>query len=680
MLTSAFRQPARPLSVSMITMDAQRSGNGGLAARRPRTGLSLPRLALARFGPWLAQAGLPFLLIVYLGLRGGGYDVVVRSEIGIAAWWIVVLGAAVGALPLAQISRRGWIALGVFGAFALWTALGITWSESAERSVAELGRVATLMGVFVLALSVQGDDGLRRMVGGVAGGAAVVAGIALLSRFEPAWFPALEVPQVIEESRARLHYPLDYWNGLAAFVAIGLPLLVALVTAARSTLARALAAAAVPALALTAYFTLSRGGAIAAAIALALAIALHPARLLLAAYSLPALAGTGILLAAAAQRDPLTDGLTTAAAARQGDEMLAMTLVVCAGVGLLTAAFALADRHGIAPGVRVPRIPRPGRRGAVVAALVALVVVIAAGLPGAAADAWEDFKDPSVPNAKTVRFDSASGSGRYQFWETAAEAGWNEPLTGIGPGTYEYYWAREGTLPTFIRDAHSLYFETFAELGVVGLLLVLGVVATPFALGARRLRSLDRERRMLLAGALGACAAFAVAAGIDWAWELTVLPVAFVLLAAAVIGRPAGEDRPADERRPGKPTRLALPALGIAAIVAIAIPMASADALIESRANVRAQNLAGALEDARTAADFEPYAGAPALQEAMVLELQGNYDAAREAARAAAESEPTNWRPWLILYRLEARGGNVAAALEAYEKARSLNPRSEFFR
>ena len=145
-------------------MDPHRAANGELMA--PRAGLPLPRAAIATFGPWLAQAGLPFLLIAYLGLRGGGYDVVVRSEVGIAAWWIVLLGAAVGALPLARLSRRAWIALGILGAFALWTALGISWSESAERSVAELGRVATLIGLFALTLSVQGRDGLRRMVGG----------------------------------------------------------------------------------------------------------------------------------------------------------------------------------------------------------------------------------------------------------------------------------------------------------------------------------------------------------------------------------------------------------------------------------------------------------------------------------------------------------------------------------
>ena len=656
-------------------MDPHRAANGELMA--PHAGLPRPRVAIAAIGPWLAQAGLPFLLIAYLGLRGGGYDVVVRSEVGIAAWWIVLLGAAVGALPLARLPRRAWIALGILGAFALWTALGISWSESAERSVAELGRVATLIGLFALTLSVQGPDGLRRMVGGLGAGVTLVAGIALLSRFEPSWFPELEAPQVISESQARLHYPLDYWNGLGAFVAIGLPLLVALVTVARSTAGRALAAAAVPALVLTGFFTLSRGGALAAAVALAVLVALHPARLALVLYGLPALAGSAILVAAASQRNELADGLTTTTAATQGDEMLAMTLAVCAGVGLLTAAWALADRHGVVPEITMPR--RLTRRAAGAVAVTAVVVALVAGLPGTVADAWEDFKDPAVPSADAARFDSASGSGRYQFWEVAAEAGWEEPVTGIGPGTYEFYWAREGSLPTFIRDAHSLYMETFAELGIVGLVLILAVVASPFALGGRRLLSLGREGRILVAGGLAGCAAFVIAAGLDWVWELTVIPVVFLLLAAALIGRPSDEDETDADRPPGKPTRAVLAGLGVVGMIVIAIPMASADALLDSQANVQGQNLSGALGDAHSAEEIEPYAAAPDLQQAMVLELQGDLTGAVEAARAATEAEPTNWRTWFVLSRVEAKAGNTEASVEAYREARSLNPRSEIF-
>ena len=226
-----------------------------------------------------------------------------------------------------------------------------------------------------------------------------------------------------------------------------------------------------------------------------------------------------------------------------------------------------------------------------------------------------------------------------------------------------------------MRDAHSLYLESLAELGPIGLLLVLALVAAPFALGTRRLFKLDPTQRALLAGALGGCAAFAVAAAIDWAWELTVLPVMFLLLAAAVIGRP---DPDAAAEGAGTP-RFLLPALAVAGAVALAIPMASADAVRDSQERVRAADLSGALGDARTAGDIEPYAATPSLQQALVLELQGDIDGAVAAARAATEEEPTNWRTWLVLSRLEAEADNPAGSVDAYVKARSLNPRSELF-
>src|SRR6202012_5653518 len=53
--------------------------------------------------------GLAVLLSVYLALSGGGYDIVVRSEIGLLVWWFILLGALVGLLPRAQVPRAGWI-------------------------------------------------------------------------------------------------------------------------------------------------------------------------------------------------------------------------------------------------------------------------------------------------------------------------------------------------------------------------------------------------------------------------------------------------------------------------------------------------------------------------------------------------------------------------------------------
>ncbi len=63
---------------------------------------------------------------------------------------------------------------------------------------------------------------------------------------------------------------------------------------------------------------------------------------------------------------------------------------------------------------------------------------------------------------------SGSGSGRCQFWEAALDEWETKPVQGRGAGSYEAWWAQNGSFSYFVRDAHSLYVETLGELGVVG--------------------------------------------------------------------------------------------------------------------------------------------------------------------------------------------------------------------
>lgn len=637
---------------------------------------------LRAYGPIFAGFALPFLLVVYLALEGGGYDPVLRGEVGIAIWWIVLVGAAVGALPAARISRAGWGLLALLALFGAWTAVGIGWSESAERSAAEAGRVAAYLGVLTLALTVQGRDGLRRTIYAVAAAISLVALLALASRLVSDWSPANQAADVLGDEGRRLNFPLDYWNGLAALVAIGIPLVVWVATSARHVLTRGLAAAALPAMSSTMYFTLSRGGAIELGVGLAVLVALHPRRLALVPTLAVAGIGSALAVAAAAQREALANGLTNSTASSQASAMLALVLIVCAGVGLITVAVSLAERHRL---IALPAISRRRATRAALATLaLCLIAALAAGAPGKLADRWEAFRSPAGPGDTAQRLDSASGNGRYQYWSSMVDAASAEPLTGIGAGSFELWWAREGTRTGFVRDAHSLYLESLGELGVPGLALIGGLVVFVLGCGSRRaLRAGDQRSRGMYAAATGGCAAFAAAAALDWVWELPVLPVAFLLLAAAIAAS-SGAREPADRgRSEAKPAagglRVGLVALSVIAIVAVAVPLAVAASVRDSQAQVGSANLDSALEKARTAGAIQPGAATPSLQEALVLELRGDLDGAAGAASQATDDEPTNWRTWLVLSRIEARRGEVAASIAAYREARSLNPRSPLF-
>jgi O-Antigen ligase len=632
-----------------------------------------------RFGWFDPQAAavwlLGFGLVVFLGLNGGGYSPIVRDQLGIAVWWGVLLGLAVGALPLNRLRYGSWLALGLLAAYVAWVALSYTWSDANHNAIEDIGKVVTYLGIFTLALSIRGEKGARRMVSALGAGIAVIGIVALISRLHPAWVPAAS--QTVEQfkgNRFRLAYPLGYWNADASLVAIGMPLLLYVACSARHTITRALAAAALPALALTVYFTFSRGGTLAAIFGVAVFLVLAHDRLPKAATILTAGAGAAILIVASHQRHALAEGLATSAGHDQGNQVLAMTLVVCVGVGLIQAGLTTALKYG-----RRPAWTTISRRTSLIALVATLAVVVIAGIalggPGKASHAFNEFKAAKGTTNSAARLESFSSNGRWPIWHSALEENSSAPIVGGGAGSFEGWWAQHKTRTEYVQNAHSLYLEALAELGLVGFALLVAFLAWIFIAGGRLYRRASSRRRTQIAAALAGCAAFCLGSAYDWLWQIAVLPIAFLLLASVIVT--------AGERRRGKPLpivgRVAGVAVSVAALVAIAIPLSSSLALQKSQAEFRAGNLSGALSQASSARRATPFTAQPWMQEALILEAQGRPTAALRAAREATRVEPKEWRAWVIRSRLEAATGGAAASLVSYRRARTLNPDSQLF-
>ena len=194
-------------------------------------------------GPAVAGYLLPFALIVYLSLKGGGYDVIVRSEIGVLAWWLLLIAGVAGLLRGRRLGLPAEIAMLLLAAFATWTTLGALWGESAERGIEEGARVATYLGVLVIALLGQGPGMARRFALSIGAAIGLVGLLAVLSRLQPEWFPANVTAEIIPATASRISYPLNYWNAVAAICAIGLPLMLWGASSARSQAVRSVAAA-----------------------------------------------------------------------------------------------------------------------------------------------------------------------------------------------------------------------------------------------------------------------------------------------------------------------------------------------------------------------------------------------------------------------------------------------------
>ena len=170
-----------------------------------------------------------------------------------------------------------------------------------------------------------------------------------------------------------------------------------------------------------------------------------------------------------------------------------------------------------------------------------------------------------------------------------------------------------------------------------------------------------------------------MAAASDWIWQVPALPAAFLLLTAAVLA-PAARLDGGPGRRVSLTVRLGAMAVAAAALIAIAIPLATVSTVRESQSAVVSGDPAQALADARTAVRLEPGAASPEIQLALVLELQRDIPGALAAARDATKDEPGNWSTWLIVSRLQAEAGHPAASLAAYQRSRALNPQSPLFK
>src|SRR5215467_1217172 len=101
-----------------------------------------------------AAAGIAIAAAVFaLSYANGGFDWTTRSYAGIAAWWLLGAGAAIGiASARAGVNRLALIALGLFGAFAVWTLISINWATDAERAFAQFNQVSLYVAVLAIAI------------------------------------------------------------------------------------------------------------------------------------------------------------------------------------------------------------------------------------------------------------------------------------------------------------------------------------------------------------------------------------------------------------------------------------------------------------------------------------------------------------------------------------------------
>ena len=501
----------------------------------------------------------------------------------------------------------------------------------------------------------------------------------------PGSLPDQDVPTFFPSAATRLSFPLGYWNALAVFVALGVPLLLRIALLRRHSWVGAAGLASIPALAAVVYLASSRGGVLAAFTALVAFVALTDERSIAVVASAVAALGSALAIVMLHAHSALVNGpLDSDLARNEGASAAVLLVLTCTAVGV---AFHLATR--------LPRFPmRLGRRtGRTLAAIAGLGIVLAIVVadPKERFESFKRIPDHTLLEDEVVREHllSGGGSGRWQFWSAAVDQWREHPVVGQGGGTYESWWAEHGSFAYFVRDAHSLYLEALGELGIVGFVVVVGLVVAGVAVGVYRSLRLERELRVTTAALTAMVAAYAVAAGLDWLWEMTAVTVLAVVALALSSGPATVVFPPARAVRAGEGSswttrhRIAIAVAGALVawifVCAQAISLLSDRELARSRAAVADRDVARAAAAADAARRIQPWAATPYLQLALVREAAGDLAQARIWTDEAVKRSRRDWRLWLVSARIEAKLGDMQAAERNFRRALELNPRSPLF-
>jgi hypothetical protein len=387
-------------------------------------------------------------------------------------------------------------------ALAAWAAVS---ASVAGDITAALPVIALLAGVVVVLLAV------RRLTGGqrdaLAAAVVVVGGlVAATGWVGVAW---RVTPWALEDQGLwRAATTLTYANAAAGLL-VPLALLAVARLAARPGVPANLA---VWLLLVGAGATLSRGGVLALAVGAAvLAMLFGPGQILRAAGP-PAL-GAVVALVGLAPSMPASSPPRPALAAA--------ALVV--GVGVAVAASRLRDRQ---------------LAFVLAAAILTGCAVLAVG--GRATDTTAAAASTRLTIASPDRTAAARAALRI-----AAE----RPLTGTGPNRAVLTWVQDNHRVTS-RYAHNEYLQVLAELGFVGLALLVVLLAS-LAWTVWRGRP-EAPSIAVWAGAAAGLAALAVHSTLDFLWHLPAIPLVGAVLAGLVL--PTALDQEGGTQPPNRPT------------------------------------------------------------------------------------------------------------------------------
>jgi hypothetical protein len=619
-----------------------------------------------------------------------------RLQVGVAALALFAVCALLFA-PGMRIAApaAGWAGLVALALFTVWTGVSLAWSIAPDGTWGELNRALDYVLVTVVALAV--GSALPRALERAALGYLAIAAVVALYALGGKAAPGVHIGGLIDLNQtaffSRLRAPLAYWNALALFCVLAVPVAIRVATERTRRMSTA-ALVALVLLLVTIALTYSRGGIAALAIAVIALLAAGPDRVRALVAALAGVIGAAPALAVGFTRHDLTHDLVPVSQ-RTGDGLLFLAALI---VGCVAAVFLARLLEPYAERLAATRIPR--RRAlalsgaAVVLAAAIGVAALAAsqrGVSGTVSHAVSSFQSVKYERQNDpARILQTNSGNRWVWWKEAAGAFSDKPLTGWGAGSFPLVHHRYRHNALEVLQPHSVPLQFLAEVGLVGTLLAAAALLLLAVAGGGRVAAGIRAERAGIppgrehryATALAAAAlAWLVHIWFDWDWDIPGVALPFFafagLLAARPLGMPARAFAPRREGAVVGPRLVALAlaaAFLCAAAVSAALPSLANDHVQRATAAAARGDLADAAEQADVARRLDPVAVDAILLEARVASVRRQFRFASQLLTQAVHRQPDNPDVWLGVARLELARGDVPAMRAAASRMLELDP------
>jgi Flp pilus assembly protein TadD len=647
----------------------------------------------------------------------------------------IILTLTCGAIVAAAViltprTRRvyGLWPVGLLLAFAALSALSVVWSVQPDASWQNAGLMLAYSAVFGAAVVLARAAPARwpAVIGGVTLAAVVVCGYALLTKVFPSWLDAHDI-------YARLQAPYGYWNATGLTAAMGVIGCIWLGGRRRGhALLSALAYPAIGLLIVTLMLAYSRGALVALVVGLALWFAVVPLRLRGAAVLLLGAVAAGLVVAWDFSRSALSsDSVELHARVVAGRQLGALLLAMLLALAIAGLAIGFYNgRHAPSRAVR-------DNAGAVLLSILLLAVVAFVGalavshrgLTGSISHGFNTLTNTHAPvPAETPGRLTAIGSVRAVYWNEALKVFQAHPALGAGARSYGTASLRYRTEDLEANDAHGFVVQTLADLGLVGLAIVLALLLTWMAAAGRATHPFNRRwtswrelgrdgwrgigwrpledrgelgeqrayspERIGMLSMLCLVVVFGVHSTVDWTWFVPGDACVALVCAGWLAGRgpltgTAGVDRATGGRRwvTGRAggssfNEIGPLRLGIAAAVAIAAllaawaqwqPQRSADTSQEALA-LSATDPGAARTDAQNAVDYDPVSAEALFILSTIQQHAGQSALARATLVRAVHLQPSNPQTWKALGEYDLQNGKPTAALNELRATVYLNP------